>query len=188
MIQRWCTLTEMDDLEEIGDIDPEYLRQHQTSASPTAVADLLKQITGSSMRSHLNDNQRCALAWSEANGDRERDHTTGVFLAPSRVKGADPRLIVYVDNNSCITDFSTNSDIYLARLANWGLALSGIAFRLGHSKRKKISSNSSTTIPKLPPLTEKEHAYITKMVKNLPPELKEKARYAIELSIRRTKG
>ena len=50
-------------------------------------------------------NRRAYLAWVEANGERETEHATGVFVR--EVAGREyPVLTVYVDNRMCMIDFS----------------------------------------------------------------------------------
>ena len=109
-------------------VQPRYESMH-SEAMPEPdraerVGALLDRVMGSGLSDSLTDNQRAAIAWHAANGDRERAHTTRVFLKKSRLDGADPIICVYVDNHSFLTDLTANRDIYLARLANWGLRVS----------------------------------------------------------------
>jgi hypothetical protein len=93
------------------------------------------EVVGRRMASKMSDNQRAAAAWYRANGDRERAHTTGVFLKRPRKAGAAPVLGVYVDSHAMATDFGVNKDIYLARLANIGYEVSGIEFLPSRKRR-----------------------------------------------------
>ena len=143
------------------------------------------------MASRMTANQRAAAAWHRANGDRERMHTTGVFLKRPRVAGAAPILGVYVDSHIMATDFGVNKDIYLARLANIGFAVSGIDFipsregyRTAQTRPKETAPSPS---PVLPELSETERKEVQSLVADLPSELRERASQAIELSKRKQK-
>ena len=95
---------------------------------PGQVGDLMREIVDVRMSAQMSDTQRATAAWFRANGDRERAHTTGVFLKKPRVAGAAPVMGVYVDTHAMATDFGVNKDLYLARLANIGCEVSGIEF------------------------------------------------------------
>ena len=96
--------------------------------APESISSLMREVVDERMSARMSANQRAAAAWYRANGDRERNHTTGVFLKKARVAGAAPVLGVYVDSHAMVTDFGVNKDIYLARLANIGFKVSGIEF------------------------------------------------------------
>ena len=100
-----------------------------------SIGDLLSRVVGGEMRGRMSAAQRAAAAWYGANGDIERAHTTGVFLKKPKREGAAPILGVYVDSHARLTDFTVNREIYLARLHNAGLELSGIEFRLTRRDR-----------------------------------------------------
>lgn len=183
--RRWSHLMDAPDVYS-NEIDPEYFQLNRPT-STASISKILDQLVGASLKKRLNATQRCALAWNEANGDRERNHTTGVFLLPPHIKGNAPRLIVYVDNHSCMTDFNTNAELYLARLANWGLALSGLEFKVSHSAKIKRKKSPKKEEQALPQLNKEELAHIDEMVAALPSELRGKVRYAMCASLRRTK-
>ena len=75
-------------------------------------------------------------AWYAANGDIERAHTTGTFVREPRRGEAGPVLVVYVDSKARVTDFSANSEVYLARLANAGHPFCKVEFRLSRYPRR----------------------------------------------------
>ena len=75
-------------------------------------------------------------AWYAANGDIERAHTTGTFVRGPRRGAAGPVLVVYVDTKARVTDFSANSEVYLARLANAGHPFCKVEFRLSRYPRR----------------------------------------------------
>lgn len=77
-----------------------------------------------------------ARAWYEANGDIERAHTTGTFVRDPRRGETGPVLVVYVDSKARVTDFSANSEVYLARLANAGCPFCKVEFRLSKYPRR----------------------------------------------------
>lgn len=143
------------------------------------------------MASRMTANQRAAAAWHRANGDRERMHTTGVFLKRPKVVGAAPILGVYVDSHIMATDFGVNKDIYLARLANIGFAVSGIDFiptREGYRTAGTRSKDASRPpVPVLPELSEAERKEVQSLVADLPDDLRGRASRAIELSKRKQK-
>lgn len=171
------------------DVDPEFSRSADPSAAPTPMADLLSAVVPQGARGTLGAAWQAQQAWREANGDRERAHTCGVFLAPARVRGAAPRLVVYLDSNVLLTDFRTNAELYLGRLAAWGLQVSGIDFRLsrdaGKRRRPTDEKDLKPPAPPLPPLDERDGKEIDEMVAGLPEGLREKARDAARLSYRR---
>lgn len=138
---------------------------------------------GPSGKSRIRKTYQALRAWRACNGDKERAHTTGVYLAPSKSGVPEPHLVVYVDSNVLLSDFRTNADIYLGRLANGGFAVSGIEFRLSRDTNRHYSSAA----PKqsLPELSQEEEQQLDLMVTDLPDGLRDKARSAAELSWRR---
>ena len=67
--------------------------------------DLMSSLLGTFRDSKsMSKNRRAYLAWVEANGERETEHITGVFVR--EVAGREyPVLTVYVDNRMCMIDF-----------------------------------------------------------------------------------
>ena len=92
--------------------------------------DLMSFLLGSFRDSKsMSKNRRAYLAWVEANGERETEHTTGVFVR--EVAGREyPVLTVYVDNRMCMIDFLAQREIYRARLSEQGLEFSDLEFKL----------------------------------------------------------
>ena len=157
---------------------------------PGQVGDLMREIVDVRMSAQMSDTQRATAAWFRANGDRERAHTTGVFLKKPRVAGAAPVMGVYVDTHAMATDFGVNKDLYLARLANIGCEVSGIEFiptRRKTQAKKKADVQVQSTEQPLPELTPLERAEVADLVEKLPDDLKASVSKAIELSKRREK-
>lgn len=158
---------------------------------PADVGSLLRDVVDGHMARSMSDNQRAAAAWYRANGDRERAHTTGVFLRKPRVAGAAPILGVYVDSHAMATDFGVNKDIYLARLANVGFAVSGIDFLPSRTPRRPREPQGevqqvSGAMP-LPELTPSERAEVERLVEELPETLRRRAAEAVIRSKQRDK-
>ena len=85
----------------------------------------------------------------------------------------------------CIRD-RTNTELYLARLANWGFEVSHIDFRLSRAagrasaeteffrENKSVYSDKSASKP-----TSSELAYVEEATSEVPPELKEQVQQAM---------
>ena len=167
--------------ESIESMHSEMIPQHD---SVEKLGTLLQNMMGDAVSHKMSANQRAMVAWHGANGDRERAHTTRVFLRKPKVMGADPVICVYVDSHSFLTDLTANRDIYLARLANWGLRVSGIEFGVDREvcRQKGTATsvessrgNDAPTLQASPELM----AEVEKMVEGVPDELKEKVFRAI---------
>ena len=117
---------------------------------------------------------RVTRVWHAVNGDIERAHTTGTFVRDPRRGESGPVLVVYVDSRSRATDFSANSEVYLARLANAGLAFSKVEFRLSKYARDKAPV----------PLSREESAEIERACAELPSTLRESVSRAMSASYR----
>ena len=157
------------------------------------MGSLMREVVDGRMMARLSANQRAATAWYRANGDRERNHTTGVFLKRGRVAGSAPILGVYVDSHAMATDFGVNKEIYLARLANVGFEVSGIEFvpsREGYRRARKDSASARpvATPEPLPELDESERQTVESLVSELPETLRASASKAVSLSLRREKS
>lgn len=161
------------------------------SSRPQRVSSLVNEVVDGRMAARMSDNQRAAAAWYRANGDRERSHTTSVFLRSARIKGAAPVLGVYVDSHAMVTDFGVNKDIYLARLANVGFEVSGIEFLPARGGRARTQSRGTAKRPQqplvLPELSAEERARVDTLVAQLPASLREKASKAMITSMQREK-
>jgi len=96
------------------------------------LSELMDKLTGA-IAGRANPSLRALAVWRAATGKRERDHTVGVYLA----EPDDPRngrkiryLTVYVDSSALLQDFSTNSELYVIKLARQGLEVADVQFRL----------------------------------------------------------
>lgn len=158
---------------------------------PSALSNLMGEVIDDRLSRKMSANQRAATAWYRANGDRERAHTTGVFLKRARRQGAAPVLCVYIDSHAMAIDFGVNKEIYLARLANVGFEVSGIEFlpsRDGHKKAAaRRESKASPKREELPELTPLEQAEVDALVARLPESIRAAAHRAVSLSKRRDK-
>lgn len=160
------------------------------SPAPQGVGDLMREVVDGHMASRMTDTQRAAAAWYRANGDREHNHTTGVFLKRPRFAGAPPILCVYVDSHAMVTDFGVNKDIYLARLANVGYEVSGIEFlpsRKEYRTPRPTRDKQQAPREELPSLTQDEQQTIDELVASLPDDLRPSVSKAVSLSVRRNK-
>ena len=133
-----------------------------------------------------------AKAWYAANGDRERSHTTGVWLRKSGRAGTDPVLVVALDTNLLAMELGTNKDLYLARLAYHGLAVSDIRFTVRRdpaqeARRSRDRERSRPAAP-LPELTAAERERVARACEGLPDGLRQSACRAMCASLRRNKA
>jgi hypothetical protein len=192
--------------------DPAYELEGNREHNQETIASVISHFVGSDMRAHMSAAQRAAAAWYRANGDVERSHTTGVFLKRPLRKGDAPILGVYVDSHSRLTDFTVNREIYLARLHNVGLEVSGIEFLLtrhttesgagvrGNAARAAGTGTASSPRPgtrgfsssgqmpntiDLPELTDAQRDEIARSTAGLPESLREKVARAMSYSMRR---
>lgn len=160
------------------------------SESPESISSLMHEVVDERMSARMSVNQRAAAAWYRANGDRERNHTTGVFLKKARVTGAAPVLGVYVDSHAMVTDFGVNKDIYLARLANIGFKVSGIEFivsRPGYRTARSHKKEPEKLSAELPELSAQELQEVQNLVSDLSEPLKTTVFKAVVMSKRREK-
>lgn len=159
--------------------------------------DLMSFLLGTFKDSkNMSKNRRAYLAWVEANGERETEHTTGVFVR--EVAGREyPVLTVYVDNRICMIDFLAQREIYRARLSEQGLEFSDLEFKLDkynrHTGKEEGSSKEQPQGKKiekkeLPELTAEEKLQISELVSELSEPLKSTAYKAIEASFRQKKS
>lgn len=159
--------------------------------------DLMSSLLGTFRDSKsMSKNRRAYLAWVEANGERETEHTTGVFVR--EVVGREyPVLTVYVDNRMCMIDFLAQREIYRARLSEHGMEFSNLEFKLDkynrHTGKEDGSSKEQPQGQKvekkvLPELTTEEKSQISELVSGLSEPLKSTAYKAIEASFRQKKS
>lgn len=153
--------------------------------SVESLGSLLRGVMGEHVSGRLSANQRAMVAWYGSNGDRERAHTTRVFLRQAKVRGADPIICVYVDSHSYLTDLTANRDIYLARLANWGFMVSGIEFGVDRELHRHEGggllddAGSGGEARKSVQPSERLVSEVDDMVENVPESLREKVSRAI---------
>lgn len=155
------------------------------------ISSVLDEMMGRGAWARLSRNRRAAMAWFKANGDVERRHTSGVYLKRAAAGGLPPVLVVYVDSHSRLTDFMANREIYLVRLAAVGFEVSGVEFRLSREPAREAQSSGkvepSPATVELPPLTDAERRRADELTADLPEPLRQRARDAMELSMRREK-
>lgn len=182
-------------------IHDEYLASLVARDDGAPLSELVSLVVGKDLRGRLSGSQAAAHAWFEVNGDSERRHTCGVYLRASRIAGEDPVLGVYVDTNARLTDFRTNKDLYLSRLANSGFRVSDVEFRLSRTRAPMLraaevhagrahdgAASYKEAEEPLPPLTRKEEAHVHDLTRDLPDGLRQSASRAISLSMRRNKS
>jgi len=159
----------------------------------SSAAEVIRGLFGSA--SGLSDTQRAALVWNEVNGDIERRHTCGVYLRAARRRDEAPVLGVYLDSHSQVVDMGANEELYLGRLANGGLQVSGIEFKVSSDAfrpvaravegERQAAREAPTDVVDLPPLGRRESRRVDEMVSGLPEPLRQSASRAVELSMRR---
>lgn len=111
-------------------------------AGQTNLSSLIDGVIGNGYSNGLSETQKATKAWYQANGKKEETHTCGVWLMEANKAGELPTLVVYIDTNVMMQDFTTNKDIYKMRLERMGLKVADIQFRL--SKWKKGEGPGST--------------------------------------------
>lgn len=165
-------------------------------------ASALSELFAGPLGAGLAPAAKAARAWYAANGDRERRHTTGVWLRKPGRAGADPVLVVALDSNLMAHELGTNKDIYLQRLAFHGIAISDIRFsvrkasgeggRAGQaaSSREKLAARKSQRDPQaeLPELTPSERSRVDRSTQDLPDGLRESVSRAMCATLQRHKA
>ena len=104
---------------------------HERGGPATRAGALVAGLLAGPLGDDLGEAQRAARAWYAANGDRERAHTTGVWLRKPPRAGADPVMVVRVDSGLLASELGTNKDLYLSRLSFHGVRVSDIRFDVG---------------------------------------------------------
>jgi len=160
--------------------------------APVSVAALMGSLITDELAGRMGANQRAAVIWSQANGDRERRHTTGVFLKRGACEGLPPILGVYVDSHPMLSDFNANKELYLVRLKGAGLDLSGVEFHLSRTgkraSRQRPARGPENSQQPLEELTQSEDLRIVELCQDLPKALRESAARAMRLSLMREKA
>lgn len=150
--------------------------------------DLVASLFGPKAMRRLSDAQRAARAWYAANGDRERSHTTGVWLRkPGRAK-ADPVLVVRLDSNLLAQELATNKDLYLARLARAGVQVSDLRFTVGQGRQAPAADRARARHDERPQareLTAAERRRVEEATRDLPDSLRESVARAMRATMAR---
>lgn len=165
-------------------------RRDVSESGPKRAGDVVVSLFGAAGGAKLSSAQRAARGWFAANGDRERAHTTGVWLRkPGRV-GADPVMVVRLDSNWLMQELATNKELYLARLARIGVAVSDLRFEVGHARVSEAAraKRPSKEKPPLPDLRSADLARIERACADLPDGLKESVSRAMCATLAREKA
>ncbi|MBR3159680.1 MAG: DUF721 domain-containing protein [Atopobiaceae bacterium] len=152
--------------------------------------DLVGALFGAAGTSKLSDAQRAARAWFQANGDRERAHTTGVWLRKSGRAGVDPIMVVRLDSGLLAQELGTNKDLYLARIARAGIAVSDIRFDVGRppSTSRPKAPTTATRVPSKPrELSALELERVRELTSELPDGLRQSVSRAMCATLARRK-
>ncbi len=127
-------------------------------------------------------------AWYRVNGDIERAHTCGTYVAKGRRPGDAPKFVVYTDTRTRAIDFRANREVYLARMAAAGFEFSDIEFkqtkRPPQEKRPEGRGAAKKAAPSLPELTDEEERSVREAVAGQPESIREKAYKAMCASLR----
>lgn len=173
----------------------------ERGGTPARAGDLVSSLLGGSLGRELSQAAQAARAWYAANGDRERAHTTGVWLNKPPRAGADPVLVVAVDSGLFASELGTNKDLYLTRLAHRGVRVSDIRFAVrrftGNTARStgRAGVTPGATGARLAPqadaeatsLSPAELARVEHATANLPDGLRQSAARAMRASLARAK-
>lgn len=161
-----------------------------SSDGPTSAADALGELLRGPLGRGLSPAAAAARAWYAANGDRERRHTTGVWLRKAPRAGLDPVMVVGVDSNLLAQELGTNKEIYLSRLAFRGVAVSDVKFvpRQRADEAIEAARRPKKGAPPLPTLSELERRRVDEAVRDLPEGLRQSVSRAMCASLRRHKG
>lgn len=165
--------------------------RYDRGGEPSRAGDAVSMLLGGPLGNGLSAASRAARAWYAANGDRERAHTTGVWLQKSGRKGIDPVLVVALDSHLLAGELGTNKELYLSRLAFRGVAISDIRFTVRQRSDDARSAQGplrSRTPQPLPELTPADKERVERATANLPDGLKQSASRAMCASLRRARG
>ena len=161
--------------------------------APESAGSLLNDLLDHDLSRGVSAARTAARLWHRANGDFERRHTCGVFLKDLSARGEDPILIVYIDSNAVMQDFTTNREIYRLRLANQGFSVSDVQFKLskyGHGSPSVGggAATEKTVCHELPGPTEEQVAIVRDACANLPESIRGKVCEAMISSMRRQRA
>ena len=166
------------------------LQHNDEFASSQGVGEALRGLLDSPQaRRAMGPGRMAQQAWYRVNGDIERAHTCGTYVAKGRRPGDLPTFVVYTDTRTRAIDFRANREIYLARMAAAGFEFSNIEFK--QTKRPPREKEDGTARPgkkpaaaALPELTAAEEARVREMVAGQPENIRERAYKAMCASLR----
>mgnify|MGYP002624396941 CR=1 FL=1 len=164
----------------------------RSGSGPSRAGDLVGALFGPVGASRLSAAQQAARAWFSANGDRERAHTTGVWLRKSGRAGVDPVLVVRLDSSLLAQELGTNKDLYLTRLAHAGVSVSDIRFDVGAPRpgggRGALATAQKERAAQTPPprtLSADEQRSVERATAGLPDGLRQSAARAMRATLAR---
>lgn len=115
----------------------------------SSIGEILQSSFDSSeFLSNVNLSTRAGYIWNQVNGVKERKHTKGVFVN-TNTKNPAPILIVYIDSNALMQDFCSYKEVYLVRLAQGGLNVSDIQFKLSRYRHGTPDDRQNSAANKL---------------------------------------
>ena len=159
---------------------------------PARAGALVDALLGGTLSRELTAAQRAARAWYAANGDRERAHTTGVWLKDPPRGHADPLMVVRVDSGLLASELGANKDLYLARLAFQGVRVCDIRFQVGGRRTARADGakphGAAKTRPPLAELSPAARERVERATSGLPDGLRQSVSRAMCASLRREKG
>ncbi len=163
----------------------------ERGGDPQRAGQLVSSLLSGPLGEGLSDAQRAARAWYAANGDRERAHTTGVWLRRPPAAGVDPVMVVRVDSGLLASEMGTNKDIYLSRLSFYGVRISNIRFEVGqraHQAPRPARERGACHPATHAELTDEERARVDEACSSLPDGLRESVSRAMCASLLREKS
>lgn len=148
------------------------------------ISSLMNGLLGDSLTSNLSDTQRAIRAWFSSNGKKEETHTCGVWLKEASGKETLPSLVVYIDSNVIMQDFSTNKEIYKFRLEKAGFPVADVQFRLSKWKKeqRKPTLREEDEKIRVKQLSEEENSEIIAMTSGIESEELRKSVYEAMVS------
>lgn len=168
----------------------EVLQEEMPSHPVETPATLLQGLFSHDMWSKMGESQRASWAWHVANGEVERNHTTGVYVRHAANVTHDLILGVYVDTHARLSDFNANREVYRIRLHEAGFDVVDVEFKLNRRplkpKRRQDTDTASPHGTKREELSPADAARIEREVSVLPPKLRDAARRAMSASFQRT--
>lgn len=171
---------------EYDPLDP--AKQHE----PKTVASAVSALVDGNLLAGASAASLALTTWKRVAGRRAAKHTVAVWLSEPKGRANLPDLVVYLDGHALMVDLTTNAELYVDRLAHAGLEVGHVRFKLSKKAgQPREESPSKPSVhpaePPLPPLTPMERAHVTAATNNLPPEIRENASKAMEMSLRRAK-